>query len=71
MLNIALVCKYVAHMGHRPSGLSKINLLTCVSSNSVTTCVVFIACHILVDVCLFLLYVWGNLREQRHHKMSM
>jgi len=28
MLNIALVCKYVAHMGHWPSGLSKINLQT-------------------------------------------
>ena len=27
MLNIALVCKYVAHMGHWPSGFSKINLL--------------------------------------------
>jgi len=26
MLNIALVCKYVAHMGHWPSGFSKINL---------------------------------------------
>jgi len=28
MLNIALVCKYVAHMGHWPSGFSKINLQT-------------------------------------------
>jgi len=28
MLNIALVCKYVAHMGHWPSGFSKIILLT-------------------------------------------
>ena len=27
LLNIALVCKYVAHMGHWPSGFSKINLL--------------------------------------------
>jgi len=27
MLNIALVCKYVAHMGHRPSGFSKIKLI--------------------------------------------
>jgi len=27
MLTIALVCKYVAHMGHRPSGSSK-NKLT-------------------------------------------
>ena len=26
MLNIALVCKYVAHMGHWPSGFSKIKL---------------------------------------------
>ena len=26
MLNIALVCKYVAHMGHWPSGLSNIKL---------------------------------------------
>jgi len=26
MLNIALVCKYVAHMGRWPSGFSKINL---------------------------------------------
>jgi len=24
MLNIALVCKYVAHVGHWPSGFSKI-----------------------------------------------
>jgi len=27
MLNIDIVFKYVAHMGHWPSGLSKINLL--------------------------------------------
>jgi len=26
MLNIALVCKYVAHMGHWPSGLLRIKL---------------------------------------------
>jgi len=28
MLKIALVCKYVTHMGHWPFGLSKINLQT-------------------------------------------
>jgi len=28
MLNIAIVCKYVAQMGHWPSGFSKINLQT-------------------------------------------
>ena len=26
MLNITLVCKYVVHMGHWPSGFSKIKL---------------------------------------------
>jgi len=35
MLNIALVCKYVADMGHWPSGLSKINLLTFTVMNQV------------------------------------
>jgi len=29
MLNIALVCKYVAHMGQWPSGFSKKNKVTC------------------------------------------
>ena len=33
MLNIALVCKYVAHMGHWPSGFSKIKLTNLHLSN--------------------------------------
>jgi len=36
MLNIALVYKYVAHMGHWPSGFSKVNLLNYILTEAVT-----------------------------------
>ena len=47
MLNIALVCKYVAHMGHWPSGLSKINLHT------IWVAKVIVVVYTVLCVCFF------------------